>query len=69
MLFSKKQHTNNYCSPSAGTLSKTPDIENFATASRSSCQQHSSSSSTVEFVDDTYTTIDESYLFSKVDQL
>ena len=47
-----------------GTLSQTLDLENFATASRSRCQQHSSSSSTVEFVDDTYTTIDESWLFS-----
>ena len=44
------------------TLSQTPDLENFATASGSRCQQNSSSSSssTVEFVDDTYTTIDES---------
>ena len=47
-----------------GTLSQTLDLDNFATASRSRCQQHSSSSSTVEFVDDTYTTIDESWLFS-----
>jgi len=47
-----------------GTLSQTLDLENFATASRSRCQQHSSSSSTVEFVDDTYSTIDESWLFS-----
>jgi len=43
-------------------------LENFATESRSRCQQHSSSSSssssTVEFVDDTYTTIDESWLFT-----
>jgi len=40
-------------------------LENFATASRSRCQQHSSSSSsTVEFVDDTCTTIDESWLFT-----
>jgi len=47
------------------TLSQTPDLENFATASRSRCQQHSSSSSsTVEPVDDTYTTIDESWLFT-----
>jgi len=38
--------------------------ENFAAASRSRCQQNSSSSSTVEFVDDTYTTIDESWLFA-----
>ena len=46
------------------TLSQTLD---FATASRSLCQQHSSSSSsTVEFVSDTYmyTTVDESWLFT-----
>jgi len=36
----------------------------FATASRSGCQQKSSSSSTVELVDDAYTTIDESWLFT-----
>jgi len=48
----------------SGTLSQTPDLENFATASRSSCQQHSSSSSTVQLVDDTYTTVDESWLFT-----
>ena len=49
----------------SGTLSKTPDLENFATASRSRCQQNSSSSSsTVEFVDDIYTTDDESWLFT-----
>jgi len=50
----------------SGTLSQTPDLENFATASRSLCQQNSSSSSssTVELVDDTYTTIDESWLFT-----
>jgi len=41
----------------SGTLSQTPDF-NFATASRSRCQQISSSTlSTVEFVDDTYTTV------------
>jgi len=46
----------------SGTLSQTLDLENFATASRSRCQRNSSSS-TVEFVDDTYTTIDkESWL-------
>jgi len=44
------------------TLFHTPDLENFSTASRSRCQQHSSS--TVEFVDDTYTTVDESWLFT-----
>jgi len=45
---------------------QTPDLENFATTSRSPCQQNSSSSSstTVELVDDTYTTIDESWLFT-----
>ena len=48
----------------SGTLSQTPDVENFATASRSRCQQNSSSSSTVELVDDTYTTVDESLLFT-----
>ena len=47
----------------SGTLSRTQDIENFATASRSRCQQHASSS-TVELVDDTYTTVDESWLFT-----
>ena len=46
------------------TLSQTPDLENFATASRSRCHQNSTSSSTVEFVDDTYTTVDESWLFT-----
>jgi len=52
--------------PSEGTLSQTPDFDNFATASRSRCQQNSSSSSssTVELVDDIYTTIDESWLFT-----
>jgi len=49
----------------SGTLSQTPNLENFATASRSRCQQHSSSSSTVELVDDTYKTIDgELWLFT-----
>ena len=47
-----------------GTLSQTPDLENVAAASRSRCQQHSLLSSTVEFVDDTYTTINESWLFT-----
>ena len=43
-----------------------PNSGLFATASRSRCQQNSSSSSsTVEFVDNTYTTIDESWLFYK----
>jgi len=39
--------------------------ENFtvATASRTRCQRKPSSRSTVEFVGDTYTTIDESWLF------
>ena len=41
---------------------QTLDSENFATASRSYCQQNSSS--TVEPVDDPYTTIDESWLFT-----
>jgi len=49
----------------SGTLSRTPDLENLATASRLRCQQHSSSSSsTVELVDDIYTTVDESRLFT-----
>jgi len=53
----------------SGNLSQTPDFEHFATASRSRCQQSSFSRSrrssfTVEFVDDTYTTIDESRLFT-----
>ena len=48
-----------------GTLSRTSDLENFTTASRWRCQQNSSSSSsTVELVDDTYTTIDKSWLFT-----
>jgi len=39
-------------------------LENFATACWSRCQQNSSSSSsTVEFVDDIYATIDEARLF------
>ena len=44
-------------------LSQTPDLENFATASQQRCQQKSSSSSMIEFVD-TYTTVDESWLFT-----
>jgi len=49
----------------SGTLSQTPDLKNCATASRSHRQQNSSSSSsTVELVDDTYRTIDESWLFT-----
>ena len=40
----------------SGNLSQTLDIENFAAASRSRCQQISSL--TVELVDDTYTTVD-----------
>ena len=47
---------------SYGTLSQTSDLENFATASCSPCQQNSSS--TVELVDDTCTTVDESWLFT-----
>ena len=48
-----------------GTLSQTPDLDNFARANRSRCQQNSSMSSlTVEFVDDNYMTIDESWLFT-----
>ena len=45
----------------AGTLSQTQDLEKI-TPRR--CQQNSSSSSTVELIDDTYTTIDESWLFT-----
>ena len=49
----------------SGTLSQTRDLEDFATASRSRCRQNSSSSSsTVELVDDTYTTVDKSRLFT-----
>jgi len=51
--------------PLDGSLSQTPDFrKNFATVSRSRCQQHSSSSSTVELVDDIYTTVEESWLFT-----
>jgi len=50
----------------SGTLFQTPYLENFATASRSRCQLNSSSSSssTVELVDATYATTDESWLFT-----
>ena len=53
-------HFSELC-PKLRTLNK----QNFATVSRSHCQQNSSSSSstTVELVDDTYTTVDESWLF------
>jgi len=44
----------------SGTLSQTPDLEKISPRQNSS----SSSSSTVELVDDTYTTIDESWLFT-----
>jgi len=46
----------------SGTLSRTLDLglKIFATASRSCCQQNSL---TIELVDDTYTTVDESWLF------
>jgi len=48
-----------------GNLSQTSDLENFVAASRSRCQRNSSSSSSmVEFVDDTYTTVDESWMFT-----
>jgi len=43
------------------TLSETLYLENFATACRSRCQQNSS---TAELVHDTYTTVDESWLFT-----
>jgi len=43
------------------TLSQTSDLENFATTSRPRCEQNSSSSSTV---DDTYTTVDELWVFT-----
>jgi len=49
---------------SSRTLCETSDLENFTTASRSRCWNWSSSSSTVELVDDTYTTVDESWLFT-----
>ena len=49
----------------AETLSHTPDLENFSVAaSRSRCEPDSSSSSTVELVDDTCTSVDESWLFT-----
>ena len=48
----------------SGTSSQTPGLENFAMTSRSHRQQNSPSSSTVELVDDTYTTIDELWLFN-----
>jgi len=49
----------------SGNLSRTPDFENFATASKSRCQQNLlSPSSVVELVDDTYMTVDESWLFT-----
>jgi len=41
----------------SGTLSQAPDLENFDTASRWRCQQNSSSSSTVELGDYTYSTV------------
>jgi len=41
-------------------LCPNPGLKNFATASRLRCQQNSSSS-TVELVDDTYTTIGKSW--------
>ena len=48
----------------SGTLSPTLDLDIFATASRLRCQQHSSSLSTVQLFDDTYTTVDESWPFT-----
>ena len=48
-------------------MSKLWYVENFAVTIRSRCHQldrRQSSSPTVEFVDDTYTTIDESWLFA-----
>ena len=49
----------------SGNLSRTPDFENFAAASKSRCQQNLlSPSSVVELVDDTYMTVDESWLFT-----
>jgi len=47
--------------------SQTPDLEIFATASRSRCQQNSSS--TVELVDDTYTTAGSHGCLLQVSQL
>jgi len=46
--------------PPSGTLPRTPDLENFATASRSRCQQNLSS--TVELDDYTYTTVNKLWL-------
>ena len=48
----------------SGTSSCTPALESIATASRSRCQQNSSSSLTVKLVDDTYTTIGDWCLFT-----
>ena len=45
---------------SSGTLPQTLDLKKFATTSQSRCQQNSS---TIEPVDDTYTTVDESWTF------
>jgi len=44
------------------SLALCPKLRYFVTSSRARCQQNSSSSSTVELVDDTHTTIDESRL-------
>ena len=50
----------------SGALSQTPDLENLAAASRSRCQQNSSSSSTVELVDDTHMTTESHFIFTVV---
>ena len=51
-----------FVSPKIKVPPRTPDLENFATASRSRCQQNLSS--TVELVDDTYrpTTVNKLWL-------
>jgi len=46
------------------TLSQTMYLENFTTASQSCCQQNLSTSSAVEFVDDTDNTINKLWMFT-----
>jgi len=58
--FGYLQNSGTYKVPSK-TLSETLDLEDFVTVSRPHCQQNSS---TVELVDDTQTTVDESWLFT-----
>ena len=47
-----------------GTLSQTSNLENFVRALQVDRVVNDSSASTVELVDDTYRTIDESWLFT-----